>query len=817
MAIESSTGSQLATLNRPDDDEPEMFGVLDEPDREEDLVERVPMRKPRAGSVEAALIEQCDDLNLARYLDPQVLDTIGMECVRDYELDEESRKDWCENADKAMKLATQEAQPKQFPWPGASSMIYPLISQAALEFGARTYPAIVQGRNVVRGVVWGSDRGTPATEDGDPDGQPKMIAGPTGQPQPVWLVPPGAKRKTADKIGEHMSYQLLVEMPEWEPQTDQYVHQMAVIGGFIRKSYFDPVERRNKSLAVSLMNLVWDYHAPSFEAAPRHTEKVLLYPHQIVEMERAGVEEDDGEGMFLRQHYGPGGGSAEGEEFNGKPLPANDEQDDSAPHLFIEQHRRLDLDDDGYPEPYVVTVHLRSQKVVRILARYAPEGVHATSDGQTINRIEPEDYYTLYPFLPNLEGGSYPMGFGHLLRPLNSAINTTLNQMFDAGTLANAGGGFISDQLGIPSGQTLFQVGKFVRVTTKGMTIREAVYPMDFKGANPVLFQLLGFVVGAAEKLAGIGQILAGDAAVANAPPTTVVALIEQGLKLYTAIVKRVYRGLTAEAQKLHRLNQRHITDEVEYRVGEEWMKIGPEDYRMSGGVEPVADPSMTTDMQKLGRAQLIMSTVGDPLVNKAEAFRRFFEAASIDRIDDLLTPPDPAAAQLAAQAAQLAIAMQQAELGALRAKELNDQTHAFLNMALARKNANAQEEAQIDAQLDFMRLRIEAINSSIKATDSTIAAAHVDHKFHQTNVDSAQADAQRSHELAMAQAQAAPPAPGEATPAPAGPFPAATAAPPVSPDVVTPSSLDTGNPTIPGAAGAGPSGPPSQTLPTGL
>lgn len=812
MAIETTTSSSpLAMLRKPADEE-EIFDVLDDDDREEEVEDRVPASKPKAGSLKAALIDQIDDLNLARYIDDQTLDQIGIQCVLEYKIDEESRKDWEEKAEKAMRFATQDAQPKQFPWPGAASTIYPLISQSALDFGARTYPAIVQGRNVARGVVWGSDQGTPVTEDGDPDSPPKMVTGPDGQPQPVWKIPPGAKRKLADKIGQHISFQLLNEMPEWEPQTDQYIHQMAVNGGFARKTFFDPVERRNKSLAVSLMNLVWNYHAPSFEAAPRHTEKLLLYPHEIVEMERVGVESSGEYGMFLPLNYGPGGASGEGESFNGQPLSGADQEDENAPHLFIEQHRRLDLDEDGYPEPYIVTIHLRSQKVVRIVARYAEDGIEASKDGETIQRIAAEDHYTLYPFLPNLEGGSYPMGFGHLLRPLNEAINTTLNQMFDAGTLANAGGGFISDQLGLPSGQTLFQVGKYVRVTTKGADIRAAVYPIPFSGPNPVLFQLLGFLVTASEKLASIAQVLTGDAAIANAPPTTVVALIEQGLKMYTAIVKRVFRAEGAELKKLHRLNERHITEEVEYKAGDEWMKIGPEDYRMSGGVEPVADPSMTTDMQKLGRAQLIMSTAEDPMVNRKEALTRFFEAANIDRIDDLFAPPNPQAQQLAAQAAQMAIAMQQAELGALRAKELNDQTHAFLNMALARKNANAGEEAQIEAQLNFMRLRIEAINSSIKAADTSIKAAHVDHKFHQTSENARESEAQRAHELAMAVAQQPPP--GTATPAPSGPFPEATATPPAGPDVVSASSPGTGTPPAPDASGAGLGGVPAPAIP---
>ena len=160
-----------------------------------------------------------------------------------------------------------------------------------------------------------------------------------------------------------MSWQLLKEMPEWEPQTDQLLLQLPIVGGVVRKSWYDPMMGRNRSEIVSLANIVWNYHAPSFEAAPRHTEKILLYPHEIVEYERA---EDQGEGgMFLPQFYGPGGGG-EGETFGfNNNIPSADQGDEDSPQLFIEQHRRIDLDDDGYAEPYLVTVHLRSSKVVR--------------------------------------------------------------------------------------------------------------------------------------------------------------------------------------------------------------------------------------------------------------------------------------------------------------------------------------------------------------------------------------------------------------------------------------------------------------------
>ena len=667
--------------------------------------------------VKQHLVDQIDEINLAEDYPPDVLDKLGQLVLFEYNIDDTSRSDWKEKAEKAMKFTLQESEEKQYPWQHASNVIYPLITQAAIQFNARTYPAIIQNRNVVKGIVWGTDKGTPATVDGKADGKPKLH--PDGSP--VWLSAPGDKRKRADRIGEHMSWQLLEEMPEWEGQTDSLLLQIPVVGGAVRKTYRDPVENRNRSLLVSLMNIVWNYHAPSFEDAPRHTEILTLYPHQIEEFERGEV--------FLPQIYGPGG---DGETKEGESTGESGDAD--APQTFLEQHRRYDLDGDGYPEPYVVTIHKRSAKVVRIVARYDEEGIQTakgpnvdedeetgaltepTEDEEEITKIVPVEHYTLIPFLPNPDGGSYPVGFGHLLRPLNEAINTSMNMMFDAGHLQNAGGGFVSDQLSIHSGPVNFQVGKYVRVGSKGQAIRDAVFPIPFPGPSAVLFQLLGMLMQAGKEVASVQDVLAGDSAMANAPPTTILALIEQGLKVYTAIHKRVYRALKSEFNKLYRLNRIYLDKSQRYRVGDEWREVTPEDYRLGGGVEPIADPTMITDMQRLGRAQILMSFKDDPLINQKEIRTRLFDAASIDRIEDVFAPPpDPQQQQMIAA---LMMEEKHAELGRLRAAELKDNTQAYLNMANAASKANGPQMDWITAQLRIMELHIESVNTMVKAAD---------------------------------------------------------------------------------------------------
>lgn len=687
---ESSVGqskNQFEALNSQ-----EMSPELDDSERDGDLE---PSEEQNVNIAEN-LISQIDEINIANNIDQQKLDEIGQLVCREYEVDENSRSDWRENTEKALKFANQETEEKQYPWPKSSNIIYPLITTAAMQFAARTYPAIIQNRNVVKGVVWGSDKGTPVL---DANGQP--IIGPDGQPQ--WVEPPGAKRLRADRVGGHMSYQLLDEMPEWESQVDTLLHMIPIVGGAARKTFYDPIEDRNYSVLVSLLDLAWNFYAKTFESAPRHTEILSYYPVEIEAFERSG--------LFLELDcYGPGDSGERGLDDD---QPSGDSNDSDAPYIFLEQHRTYDLDEDGYAEPYIVTVHKRSGKVVRIVARYDEEGILAKEDGSII-KIIPTEHYTLIPFLPNSKGGSYPVGFGHLLRPLNEAINTSLNQMFDAGHLQNAGGGFIGTTLNMPSGPVSFQVGKYIPVNNKGMAIRDAVFPIPFPGPSATLFQLLGTLLQAGRDVASIQDVMTGDSSLANQPPTTILALIEQGMKLYSAIHKRVYRAFKSEFHKLYVLNRKRINKAQRFRVGDEWLEVTPDDYRLGGGVEPIADPTMVTDMQKLGRAQILLQFLNDPLINQVELRRRFLDAAMIDRLDELLiTQPPPLS-----PVDQLKIQEVQANINKAAAQQVRDQTQAILNLANAKKISDEKEMAWIDRQLEVMKMHVEAANTMVKAAD---------------------------------------------------------------------------------------------------
>lgn len=581
---------------------------------------RLPVLRP--GGAHHQLVEWSESRNIAMGLDAQLLSHIGNTVVTEWRVDVTSRADWKTKTEEAMKLAMQVVQRKQYPWPGASNVIYPLITSAAIQFAARAYPAIINNRNVVKGLVIGKDIGTPSM---GPLG-PKID--PQGQVL-EWQVKPGEKTARAKNIGDHMSWQLLEEQTEWEPQTDQLLHILPIVGCCFRKTYFDPAMGRNRSLLVSAMNLVVNYYAKSIETATRLTEEIKLYPNEIREMELSQ--------LFIEQKYGPA-----------NPRPGEDAsgvgQDQDAPHTFLEQHRWLDLDQDGYREPYIVTVHLDTQKVARIVARYDREGIMVRSDGK-IGKIEPIHYYTQYNFLPNPEGGIYGVGLGQLLRPLNESVNTTLNMLIDAGHLSITSGGFVGRSLSMSSGTMRFSPGEFKVVNASGQNVRESVVQLQFPGPSDVLFKLLVLLIDAGREIASVKDVLLGDQNQPNTAATTTLALIDQGLKVFTGIYKRIYNSLKNEFNKQFALNRKYMDEWAEYNVGDEWLRIQREDYEKGSGVAPISDPSMVSDAQRAARVNLLLAFKDDPRLDGTEIYRRAFDVANIEQIDKLFSrgvPPDP-------------------------------------------------------------------------------------------------------------------------------------------------------------------------------
>lgn len=572
--------------------------------------------------------------DLSPMLTNQQIATIGADVVRDYDADLSAREPWARKVRAALKSASQENEPveKTFPFPSASNIDYPLLTTAALQFHARCYPAVVKGDEAVYMKVFGDQPQTPseaitlAQQEPQDEQQAAMIEAARAV---VMRSQEAAQRYTdkqhrAARVKSFMNYCIFYQMQDWEADTDALLLQLPIVGCAFRKIWWDADSRKHCSAMVHALRLVVPIDAKSLDTTPRITEEVPeVYPYEIRERQRSGI--------YRQVNLPPIGEDAE----KGR--------------LLLEQHRLIDLDGDGVEEPYIVTVDHHSKEVLSVQSNFAPKDVKIR-DGRVVG-IKRGKYFVKYSFIPHPEGKFYDIGFGHLLDPMSNIINTSLNQINDAATAANAGGGFIFGGLRLQgAGKTsklVFAPGEYKMVGGPAAAAKDAIWERTAPGPSNVTFQVLDLMLGAAKELASIKDVVTGDAP-ATAPVGTVLALIEQGLQVFTATYKRVYRALKEEFNLLFECMGRYADDET-FAEYDEFLDDPEADFLADfdpkgADIRPVSDPQAVTRMQKIAKSQVLLGFTGRGL-NDREIYRRAFEAMDIEDPDALLPPepkPDP-------------------------------------------------------------------------------------------------------------------------------------------------------------------------------
>ena len=562
--------------------------------------------------------------NLADKQNKETIALLTTKVLEGYKLDLASRQEWEKLNEQIIDLAKLLVKKKVYAGEVVANVKYPLIINACIQFAARAYPELIKGNEVVRGKVVGDD-------------------------------PQNLKFEKANRISKFMSFQLLSMMDDWEEGVDQLLFTLPAIGCVFKKSYFDSIERKNISQIVFADDLVVNYFTESLERAPRVTHKIYLYHNEIVERINSGT--------FIKFDV---------KELGQATSDKTSDIDDDTPHLFLEQHRWYDLDGDGYQEPYVVTVHEQSQKLVRISPRFATDGIIRKTDetgvtdtNGSIIKILPEQYFTRYIFMPAIDGGFYGMGFGSLLMSNNSAINTVINQLLDAGTLSNRQSGFLGRGLKLGRGKSIqVKSGEWKAVDATGDDLRKNIFPMPVREPSSVLFQLLGMLIQSGKELAGMTEILAGNSPGANVPAESVLALIEQGLQVYSAIHKRLYRAQYKELIKLRRLNALYLDQMTYSAVLDDSNAIVQADFSSTDfDVVPVSDPNSTTMMQRLLKAKAMLELRNQGL-NDQEIMKQYLLALDVEDVEKFF--PDESQSN---PEKELTIQKLQAEVAELNAK----------------------------------------------------------------------------------------------------------------------------------------------------
>jgi chaperonin GroES len=633
------------------------------------------------------------EANIAELLCKQDLETIGVQIVRDFDNDLLSRSSWEKRTEASLKLALQVAEIKNFPWANASNVKFPLITIAALQYHARSYPVLIDSDLPVKCRVVGDDK-------------------------------EGLRALRATRVEQHMSYQLLEEDEDWESEMDKVLITQPIIGCAFKKTYYDPIRKHNVSENVLARDLVVNYWTKSLETSSRVTHILQMTKNEIYERTARGLWLDGvSEGRQQQYSSVAMGNPLQSAQDKAQGMQPPEPNDSSTPIEMLEQHCFIDFDNDGYAEPYIVYVRRDNKKVARIVARYTSKDVERNKEGVILS-IQAEQYFTKYPFIPSPDGGFYDLGFGVLLGPLNESINTIINQLVDAGTMANTAGGFLSRGIKLRGGNYSFNPMEWKHVDTTGDDLRKGIVPLPVREPSQVLFTLLNLLINYGERIGGSVDILSGQNPGQNTPAETTRTMAEQGMKIFNGIFKRTHRSLKQEFRKLYRLNQIFITENTPYvSNGESAGMVLASDYEGPvTDVMPTADPSVTSDAQRTAQAMAIAGRVAATpgLYNRYEAEYTFLKALKVTNIDRIL--PDPKGPNAVPPPVNPKVQIEQMKQ---QAKQASDQLNmkmallklmgeAELNQAQIQKLEAEVEQIKIGIVTEGERMRIQEINMQI-------------------------------------------------------------------------------------------------------
>jgi len=642
--------------------------------------------------------------NIATTLDKERLAKIGSEAKQGFELDLLSRSDWESDLDDWISLAKQVREEKTYPWPGASNVKYPLLSTAAMQFAARAYPSLVPANGkIVTSKVIGKD-------------------------------PTGEKLEKSTRVSSFMSYQFMHEIPNWEEDMDKMLIMLPIVGTMFKKTWYDKAEDKIKSSLILPKNIVVNYWTKSLDESERISE--------IIEMSKRKLKERQDSEVFLDVDLG-----------DPQPPEGADDvaYDDTTPYTLIEQHTWLDVKDNGKYVPVIITFERYSGEVLRIIPRYKTTDV-VLDEKNNIKYIIPTQMYTKFGFIPNPDGGFYDIGFGVLLGPINESVNTLINQQVDAGSLSNLQSGFIGKGLRLRMGDASFRPGEWKPVNAAGDDIRKQIVPLPAKEPSNVLFQLMGTLITSGKELASVAEIFVGKMPGQNTPATTTMASIEQGMKVFTAVYKRIFRSLAEEFGKVFDLNKTYLDPNHYTEVLD--MAIGPDDFDANTcDILPGADPTAMSQTEKLLKAQGLMEIL--PMVpgmlDPIKVIGRVLEAQEQPNWQDLFT-------QEVQQSGQLPPPPPDPKLMAIQAKVEADQRKAAVDvqskqMDMELKARDAQLQMHMEAQKHAQDMQTEQEKTMNKAA-SDIAMANI---FASTERAKGQQQLQQNaqaHQQKMAQAK---------------------------------------------------------------
>jgi len=716
--------------------------------------------------------------NIAGDLNDDKLRKIADDVILRAQQDLDSMKEWKECVDKGIELCKPEFTPKDTPWEGAANYKATILAEAANNFGNRAAvelmrdPKLVKAsiiglptiKNVIdkkasevqkwKSEVEGISQQLQQLDPNDPQvaEMQKVVQAITDKitvnTDAIKAKKDDMRRKNerADRISELMNWQINVQMDEWRADQKRLMYSLPNIGSCFKKTYYDATLGRSISKVITYPNFIVNQRTNNIKSCRSFTD-VLAFSKAEADMRVSA-------GLWLDRPLFED--TAELDAGSDEAAGAENTQDNA--DKFYEQYCWLDLDEDGIEEPYIVTVHVSSGTVLRIVARYDEDTIIVKSEdvkpqslikaqrkraamikaenkeynsntptpdpedlsAYTLVRIDPVKIITKYGMIPSADGSYLDVGFYHLIGSMTMATNKTTNDLLNAGTLANTQSGFLAKGFRSKPGDLSIVPGKYIQTEAPPEQLTNSIMPLRFGEPSQGLYALN-------EKLEAQARSFAGGADMANqlqanTAPTTALAMIQEALIPHTAHMSMIVDSMSQEFDALYQLNRSHLdADDYKAVVGDDEAAFS-EDFDTDGmSVYCGANPEMSSRMQRMTLAQAELEQV--PLViqaggNAVPIVKNYYKQIGSANLDEIfpneseMSPEEKAQMQAMRQQQEQANAMAEQQL-----KMIELQTE-LLKSGEERKAFEASVAAKETlAKIDKMFKEMEQIEANIKLT----------------------------------------------------------------------------------------------------
>lgn len=490
---------------------------------------------------------------------------------------------------------------------GASKVVHPMLIEACVDFSARMMKEMMPPNGPVRSKIVGNVN-------------PDVLA--------------KAKRKT-----DYMNWQLTEQIPEFRGELEQLSTQLPLGGSQYLKFTWDKRRQRPTCEFIPVDDIYLPFAATNFYTAERKTHVQYITKFEYQRRVEAGMYRDVDLG-------------SPGEIDFSKASKANDK---------IEGRQEMNYNEDGLrtvyevctfldfgdgTAPYLLTIDKTTGKGLSLYRNWEPED-------PVRNELE---WVIEFPFVP--WRGAYAIGLTHMIGSLSGAATGALRALLDSAHIQN-----IPTMLklkGGPNGQTINLMPTEIVDIEGGVNVddvRKIAMPVPFNPPSPVLFQLLGFLVDAGKGVVQTSFEKLSDQN-PNQPVGTTLALIEQGMVVFSSIHSRLHNSMARVLKVLHRLNSAYLTEDlIELQSGD--MEVEPADFDGPMDVIPVSDPNIFSETQRFAQIQALIqrSAMMPQMYNLRKIEEMFISALKVP--DDVLAPKvgeddrDPVSENVAASMGQ--------------------------------------------------------------------------------------------------------------------------------------------------------------------